>query len=79
VVVDGPFGQSGSADDILEGGSVIALLEKEPGRGVQNQLYGLFRALVPGHIGPSLQIQTNGLYNLNTGGDICQGAGKAGP
>ena len=54
MVVDGPLGQLGGVDDVLEGGFVVALLEEEGGRGVQNELNGLFRVLVPGHAGPSL-------------------------
>lgn len=54
MVVDGPFGQLGGVDDVLEGGLVVALLEKEPGCGVQNELYGLLRVLVPGHKVPPL-------------------------
>ena len=54
MVVDGPLGQLGGVDDVLEGGLVVALLEKEPGGGVQNELYGLLRVFVPGHSGPSL-------------------------
>ena len=53
VVIDGSLGQLCGVDDVLEGGFVVALLEKELGRSVQNALYGLLRVLVPGHRGPS--------------------------
>ena len=53
MVVDGSLGQLGGVDDVLKGGFVVALLEKEGGCGVQNALYGLLRVLVPGHRGPS--------------------------
>ena len=53
-MVDGPLGQLGGVDDVLEGGFVITLLEKEGGGGVQDELYGLLRVLVPGHYRPLL-------------------------
>ena len=54
MVVDGPLGQLGGVDNVLEGGLVVALLEKEGGRSVQNVGDCLLRVLVPGHSGPLL-------------------------
>ena len=49
VVVDGPLGKARLVDDLLEGGPVIARLNKQPLRRVQDLPHRLLRVLVPCH------------------------------